>query len=128
MTIKGQASNWYGFPASLNTVLNIDSTYYEKKPKKKKKGGKMRSEYIAKMINLLLGSDAIRTTKYFSDKLVFRVKRKLYRKRISKQGDVELIVKIGKPNYKERQYIKACRKAKMFFPLQKLQIKYERGR
>lgn len=39
-------------------------------------------------------------------------------------GSNKFIVKFGRPNYKEREFIKACKKANEPFPIKKLQIKY----
>lgn len=37
---------------------------------------------------------------------------------------IEIIFKVGKPNFKERMFIKQCKKVNEPFPIKKIQIKW----
>lgn len=80
----------------------------------------IKSSVILSVIENLLRTDAWRTTKFVSDKVIVRATRKTFNGKLSKQGNLELIVSIGKPNYKEREYIKLLKKAKEPFPVKKM--------
>lgn len=43
-----------------------------------------------------------------------------------RKGDLRhtIILKIGRPNFREREFIKACRKAGEPFPVKKVQLKF----
>lgn len=61
-------------------------------------------------------------TKVLEPKLVVRLTRRLkYSKRNQRN---EYVLTIGKPNHLEREFIKACIKAKEPFPVKKVQIKF----
>lgn len=40
---------------------------------------------------------------------------------------MEILFTIGKPNYKEREFIKKCKKAGEPFPIKKVQLKFDKG-
>ena len=61
-----------------------------------------------------------RTTKYVSEKLVIKATR---RGKYRKNGNVEIVLTIGRPNYIERKFIKCCKKAGEKFPIKKIQLK-----
>lgn len=57
--------------------------------------------------------DCIRATDYTSDKLVETVTRKRYK---GKEKNIDLVIKIGRPNYVERKFIKNYLKIGGKFP------------
>lgn len=71
---------------------------------------------------LLLNSTIRRATYYLSESMV--VKMTHSRKPRKRDKSETLITTIGKPNYRERQFIANCRKAKEPFPIKKIQIQY----
>lgn len=78
---------------------------------------------LNRIVNTLVKNNAFRVTKYVSPKETIRVTRRRYRGN-KFASDVELIVTIGRPNYREREFIKSLKKAGEPFPVKKLQIQY----
>lgn len=74
---------------------------------------------------LLMKGGAVRATKFLSENQVVRAVRRTYGGKIVK-GNTEILVTIGKPNWKERDFINKCKKAKESFPVKKVQIKWEK--
>ena len=72
---------------------------------------------------MLLNTQAWKVTKYYSEKYTARATRQLYNKKIH-NGKIEIRFTIGRPNFKEREFIKQCKKAGEPFPVKKIQIKY----
>lgn len=68
-------------------------------------------------------SGAIRATKYISEKLIVRAVRRTYHRKIVK-GNIEILLTIGRPNWKEREFIKLAKKAGEPFPIKKVQVKW----
>ena len=80
---------------------------------------------VTHTVELLLRSEAHKATKYLSDKEVVNATRKLVGGKIDKRDrSIEILLKIGKPNYQEREFIKQCKKAGEPFPVKKVQLKY----
>lgn len=81
---------------------------------------------IAKTIRAVLKSGARVGTTYVSATQTVRVSRRTMAysgtKKFSR-GTIELAVTVGKPNYTQRNFIKACRKAGEPFPVRKVQLK-----
>ena len=65
---------------------------------------------------------ARRATVYLSPKLVVNCTPRF--QATKSQRSVELVVKIGKPNFRERAFIKSCLKASEPFPVKKVQLKF----
>jgi hypothetical protein len=78
---------------------------------------------IPETIGMLIEQRARLAIKYLSPKLIVRACRKRYRGKILK-GSIEIILTIGKPNYKEREFIKKCKKVGEPFPIERVQLKY----
>jgi predicted nucleotidyltransferase len=76
---------------------------------------------VSEVISFLQG-DIYHAEKYLDDKLVVRGTRRRFKGKLIK-GNIEIILVIGKPNYKEREFIKLCKKAKEPFPIKGVQIK-----
>jgi hypothetical protein len=74
------------------------------------------------VVSVVAGGKVVRATKYISPTLIVRATRTLYRKRIAR-GNVEILVTVGRPNYLEREFIKACKKSGEPFPVKKVQLK-----
>jgi len=70
---------------------------------------------------IIIEGGARKATKYFSDKLIVRAVRRTYGGKITK-GNAEITLTIGKPNYKEREFIKLAKKAGEKFPIKNIQI------
>ncbi|MFA5130718.1 MAG: hypothetical protein WC477_07470 [Patescibacteria group bacterium] len=80
-----------------------------------------QSKFITEVIEAVLAGDAHKATKYVSDKLIVRATRKLYGGKPNK-AKVEMMLTVGKPNFKEREFIKRCKKAGE--PFEKIQLAY----
>lgn len=72
------------------------------------------------IVSLLLENDAYIVTRYMSPTLVIRAVRIGGKHKLPRRIDVR--VKISRPNYLERRFIKACLKAKEPFPVKKDQF------
>ena len=59
---------------------------------------------------------------YLSPNMVVRSARRFKPKK--RDGRTEIVVTIGVPNYKQRDFIKACKKAGEPFPIKKMQMKW----
>jgi len=81
---------------------------------------------VAKVVAAVVDYNAYKAAIYLNDKLVVRVSRRLYKKRLPHQNSKteELLVVIGKPNYEQREFIKKCKKAGEPFPVKKIQFKF----
>lgn len=84
---------------------------------------------LGKVIDALLGQKAIKATYYLSPKLIIRAVRKTYKngtakRHILRSANTEVMLTIGKPNYREREFIKELRKAGEPFPVKKIQLKF----
>lgn len=80
---------------------------------------------ITSTIEILLRMEAKRTTKYLDANTVVSAQRKSYKNKLDRRSQsTDIILKLGKPNYVERKFIKQCKKAGEPFPVKKIQIKY----
>ena len=82
--------------------------------------------HVGSVVQLLLSANARRATKYLSTGKVISAARPVYdwklpRKNASREG---IVLKLGAPNYEEREFIKRCKKAGEPFPVRKIQLKY----
>ena len=85
------------------------------------------SEYktVATLVEMLEVGGAWRAVKYVTPKRVIRATQKLHRGRVRRStANLEVLVTIGRPNYRERQYIKACLKAGEPFPVRKVALQF----
>ena len=76
-----------------------------------------------KVIDAIIGEKAARATYYESPTKIIRATRKKYKNGF-KEGNIEILLTIGRPNYQEREFIKLCKKAKEPFPIKKVQLKF----
>jgi hypothetical protein len=63
-----------------------------------------------------------RATKFFDPNRVLSVARR--QKPDGRSKRVDLVLKIGAPNFRERVFIKSCQKAGEPFPVKKIQLKF----
>jgi hypothetical protein len=81
---------------------------------------------IGKVLNAMISVGAYQATKYLGEKSIIRITRTRYNRNGKKRPDknrFEGTLTIGKPNFKEREFIKACKKAGEPFPVKKIQFK-----
>ncbi len=77
---------------------------------------------VAKVFNALHRShDVRRATAYLSEKSTVKITRQRRDKRSSHHT---YLLTIGAPNYREREFIKACKKAGERFPVKKIQLQH----
>jgi hypothetical protein len=81
------------------------------------------SNDLTDIIKELLDSNAVMATQYVSDKGIVRVTRTVFNGRFNR-GNIELRVTFGKPNFRERKFIKLCKKSGEPFPVKKIQFKF----
>lgn len=79
---------------------------------------------VGEAVNAVLQSGAWKGTKYLSDKLIVRATRKAYHGRFINRGNTEIMLTIGRPNWYERLFIRACKQAGERFPVRKVQLKF----
>lgn len=79
---------------------------------------------VADVVETLINSQAKKATKFLSPKLVVSASRRLYNNKIDKRDRrTDVVLKIGIPNYLEREFIADCKKANEPFPVKKIQLK-----
>lgn len=76
---------------------------------------------VPKVIEVLVAQRAFRATKYLSPKLIVRVTNR--KRKFNTRENLELIVTIGRPNSRERDFVKDCLKAKEPFPIKQIIFK-----
>lgn len=77
---------------------------------------------ISKTVFGLLETGARKATFYLDEKTVVTAARR--HKPDKRNRITEITLKLGAPNYREREFIKACKKASEPFPVKKLQLKF----
>lgn len=83
---------------------------------------KVTRKAIAQTVECLLETDARKATSYLDEKTVVTATR---RHRPDKRANyVEVVMKLGKPNFRERAFIKSCKRAGEAFPVKKVQLKF----
>ena len=82
-------------------------------------------EMVGAVASLALGPHVKKATQYLSETCVIRATRPHKFDRRSRSNTE--VVTVGKPNYRERQFIKACKKAGEPLPVKKIQIKLPKG-
>lgn len=82
-------------------------------------------KYVSAVIVALLENRVHSAVKYVSPSLVVRGTRRLVKgKTIDGREKVEVVLTIGSPNYRERDFVKSCKKAGESFPVRKIVLKY----
>lgn len=77
---------------------------------------------IATVMNAVSHSKVYYAAKYLSEKMVVRATRPRFDGKLSK-GNLAVTLVVGKPNFKQREFIKMCKKAKVPFPVRNVQLK-----
>ena len=72
----------------------------------------------------IIDGGAIKATKYNSTTETAKATKRKY-KSSSRTAPIEILFTIGMPNYKEREFIKKCKKAGEPFPVKKIQLKFK---
>lgn len=78
---------------------------------------------ISQVVETLLRTGACKATKFLSEKQIVRASIRTYKGKI-KTGNAEIVLTLGKPNFKEREFVKKLVKAGEPFPVKKVQLKY----
>ncbi len=81
---------------------------------------------ISDVIEMLMRGGARRATKYLRPDAVISACRPCYNGKVQDGRDTRatIVVKLGRPNYEERQFIRMCQKAGERFPVKKIQLKF----
>jgi hypothetical protein len=94
----------------------------------------MYDREVESVVSAVTVGGAYRATKYVSPKLIVRATRRYGKHRkpnlgtVNRSCELDIVLTIGRPNYAERQFIKACRKAKEPFPVRKVQVRMPTAR
>lgn len=83
--------------------------------------------HVVEVVSKIVDHGAIKATRYVSKKQVVRAVLRTYKAKKTnptKEVDVQIILKIGRPNYVERDFIKKCVEAGEPFPVKKSQLKF----
>lgn len=80
-------------------------------------------KFVGETVNFLVDTSSRKATKYVSDKLVINATRRTYQGKIRKWENIEVVLKIGRPNYAERQFIKLLKASKEPFPVKNIVTK-----
>ena len=81
----------------------------------------MTTRHVAQVVNALLKTGARKATKYVSKNLTVKASRRHKASREVKR--VEVLVTFGEPNFAEREFLKACRRAGEALPVKKIQLR-----
>lgn len=81
-------------------------------------------EHVAATVMAVLDNDAHRATKYVSPKEVVRATRVLLGGKINRRDKTRVVLTIGRPNFREREFIKLVGKAGAEFPFKKIQLQF----
>lgn len=81
---------------------------------------------VAAVVEALLTADAHTATKFLGPNVIVRATRPLTKRGRLPQGNprVHLVLTLGRPNYRERQFVKACQAAGEKFPVKKVQLRF----
>lgn len=84
-------------------------------------------EYVEQVVAALLKFELRRATKFVSPTRVVNAHRITYGGRIDRRDkSIDIRLKIGKPNFHERQFIKDCIAAGVPFPVRKIRFSHFR--
>jgi hypothetical protein len=75
---------------------------------------------MGKVMDLVLFSGMKHAVKFIQPDHVLKATR---RGKDNRANHIEILVTVGKPNFRERAFIKACKKAGEPFPIKKIQVK-----
>ncbi len=88
---------------------------------------------VSNVLDCMLECPGInKATKYLSEKLIIRGTRRTYKttcgnqRKLRKTDPIEILFTIGRPNFKERAFIKNCKKVDEPFPVLKVQFEFDK--
>lgn len=79
-------------------------------------------KHVEQVVMALVHNQARVAVKFISPTQVVRACIRRARGKVRYKGNINIALKMGKPNYQERQFIKACVKAKEPFPVKKIRL------
>lgn len=80
-------------------------------------------KYVEDVVDTLLATKNVKTAvKYVSPNLIVRATRR--GRHDGRDKNIDMVLAIGKPNYRERDFIKDCKKAGEKFPIRGIILKY----
>lgn len=79
-------------------------------------------KHAGRVILELMGPSCRRATAYLSPEFVITATRRFRQDKRNNMFD--FVMKIGVPNYREREFIKACKKSGVAFPLREPQLQF----
>jgi hypothetical protein len=80
------------------------------------------SKFVQQVFDVLILHGAHKATKFVSPTEKVTATRKLYNGKPGKR--TEVVLTIGKPNAREREFIKHCQFSGVPFPVRKVQLKF----
>lgn len=85
---------------------------------------KIPRKVFADLTEIILEGGAVRATKYLEENQVVTATLRRYGGKPPRKGaNLEILFKIGRPNYQEREFIKKCKKSGEPFPVKNIQLK-----
>ena len=86
---------------------------------------------VASVTQALLTNRAWRAVKYITPRKVIRATQRRYKRAPGRElgdlNDFQILVHSGRPNYRERQFIRDCTKTGEKFPVRKIQLQFIPG-
>lgn len=79
-------------------------------------------KHAGKVVLEMFGSNVRRATAFISPTFVVSANRRHKQRKIERYA--EIVVKVGAPNYREREFIALCKKSGTAFPLRQVQLKF----
>lgn len=79
---------------------------------------------VAKTVEMVLRNNAWKATKYLSEKDVVRATRRTFHGKIVSRSNIEITLTLGRPNFAEREFIRACKRSGEPFPVKRVQLKF----
>jgi len=83
---------------------------------------KVSRQVFGQLAECILEGGAYKATKYYGDKLTVKATRKRFKGKAPKT--IDIVFRIGPPNYEERKFIEKCFAAGRPLPVKKIQVKY----
>lgn len=80
------------------------------------------SQAVARVVDVSLKTNSRRATFYLKPNYVVNATQRLHPDKRSRR--LELLLKLGAPNYREKKFIVRCRKAGESFPVKKVQLQW----
>lgn len=85
----------------------------------KKISPNLLGRYADSVVASLMLMGAKSATEFIEPNLIARASRRTFKGRMMR-GNLEIVLTIGRPNSKEKEFVKSCKKANDKFPLTKL--------